>query len=225
MSEGDDEFAVGDVLEQADVTKFSAGSNVLVIGPNQETMHTIGQELIALAPDNDEGVLVISSGQDLDAFVERFQTLSGDEDVATLSIIDCSGDDNQPAALDSEQVMTVKSMGSLTEIGMSFVQYEDEQRASFAKSRILFDSISALLEHLDKARVFEFVDAFIGRIRASQHLGIWLLDASAHDEETISTFKELFDTIIELRESEEQIEFRVYDSAHEENGWVAVDAD
>lgn len=220
MSEGAETYELGDILSAVDLGTISAGSNILVIGDSPELMHTFAIDLVAQGLKHGEGALIISTGGDTESLISEFRGASGANDLSTLSFIDCTGSD-RPADLDSEQFMSVDSPGSLTDLGMSFVQYEDQRGTAFEGSRVLFDSISALLEHLDEERVFEFVDAFIGRIHTSQHLGIWLIHGSAHSEKTLSLIMELFDRILELRDTSDGPELRLQVDSDDNGDWVA----
>lgn len=221
MSEGAESYELGDILSAVDLGTISAGSNLLVIGDSPELMHTFAIDLVARGLDHGEGALVISTGGDTESLIREYREVSGTDDLSALTIIDCSGSDERPADLDSEQFMSVDSPGSLTDLGMSFVQYEDQRGTAFEGSRVLFDSISALLEHLDEERVFEFVDAFIGRIHTSQHLGIWLIHGSAHSDKTLSLIMELFESILELRDASDGPELRLRVDSDDHGDWVA----
>lgn len=211
MAETGGMYTTGDLLSVVDLTELSAGTNLLVLGADEPAMHEFGMELAAVGPDG-EGVLVISGTHGPDEIVAEFQNATGgDDQLSRLTILDCTGADDEASELPPEQVMQVKSMGSLTEIGMAFVQYEDEQGLASDGTRVLIDSISEIADHLDEERVFEFVNAFIGRIQTSQHLGIWLMDTSAHSEQTIATFMEPFDLVLEVSGTGGDRELRLRD--------------
>ncbi len=43
---------------------------------------------------------------------------------------------------------------------------------------------------------------FTGRIQSADALGVYVIDSTAHDTQTMNTLKQLFDGIIEIEESD-----------------------
>jgi len=50
--------------------------------------------------------------------------------------------------------------------------------------------------------VFRFLHVFTGRVQSADALGIFVIDSTAHDQQTMSTLKQLFDGQVELREAD-----------------------
>ncbi len=58
--------------------------------------------------------------------------------------------------------------------------------------------------------VFRFLHVFTGRVQSAEALGLFIVDSTAHDNQTMSTLRQLFDGEIEVREAEgDESELRV----------------
>jgi len=53
----------------------------------------------------------------------------------------------------------------------------------------------------DLQTVFRFLHVFTGRIQSADALGVYVIDSTAHDDQTMNTLKQLFDAVIELEEA------------------------
>lgn len=204
------EYEIDAVFPVETNSSVEPGTNLLLVGPAETDARTLAVRLLAQGYRNDEESLVITTNGDVDEIVERFRGVTETDDLSSLSIIDCSGESEpEPEGVAPEQFWEVQSPGSLTELGISFVEYGDQGGATFAGNRVLFDSLTTLLEHVSEERAFEFIDAFMGRFAASGYFGTWLVDPSALDEQTRTAFEELFDVVVELRRDDGEREFRI----------------
>jgi hypothetical protein len=92
---------------------------------------------------------------------------------------------------------TVQSAGDLSEIGVKI----DRCLSSWSdgpRVEICFDSISALLAEADLPSVFRFLHILIGRLSSAGASAHFLLDPRAHDDQTVDTFRPLFDTVLDV---------------------------
>lgn len=76
--------------------------------------------------------------------------------------------------------------------------YDSGMRAN----RIALDSLSTLLMYSNLQTVFRFLHVFTGRVQSAEALGLFIIDSTAHDDQTMSTLRQLFDGEIEVREAE-----------------------
>ena len=61
-------------------------------------------------------------------------------------------------------------------------------------------SLSTLRMYADLQAVFRFLHVFTGRIQSVDGLGVFAIDDSAHDDQTMNTLKQLFDGILTTQE-------------------------
>lgn len=218
------EYEFGAVLPVDNFSGFEPGTNVLIVGDSDVDSQALGLRVLARGADRNEGSLVITLGGETSAIIKRYKSYLDSSDLSSLFIIDCSGEEADPEELTTEQYTGVQSPESLTEIGISFVEYDDQRGSTFVGNRVLFDSITDLLERVPEERAFQFIDAFKGRFGSSGYLGIWLLDASEHDQQTLTKFEELFDYVIELRQRDGDHEVRVMGHPDIAAEWRPIEA-
>lgn len=81
----------------------------------------------------------------------------------------------------------LRTLGSA--IGRYLNQWDDDELA------ICFDSMTALLDHVDEEAAFKFMHLFIQRLEEAEAVAHFHLNAGEHDEATIKTFTELVDAV------------------------------
>ena len=219
MVEETNGFVTDAVLAPSDLMSVSDGTNILVLGSEIDTARVFANQLLALASQYDENALVISTDGQVDEIVETLGGPSTDGEAADLTIIDCSGNAEGDDDRKTHTTMSVESPGNLTDLGMAFIEYEDKHGDDTSGTRVMFDSISTLFEHLEEDRVFEFIAAFKGRIHTSEHLGLWVMDTSETSDASISTFTELFDIVLEVRDIGGTLQYR---TRGENDDWMTI---
>lgn len=225
MSPKQDSYDLASVFPIEDFAAVDPGTNVLIVGPEDVGKRELGLDILARGASDNEGSLVIATDWPVDTIVERYRDRAESPDISSLTIIDCTGTEHDHEALTDDQVRTVPSPASLTELGIAFVDYDDQRAGDFSGNRVLFDSITTLLAHVDEERVFEFVDAFKGRFATSGYFGTWLIDGSTDDDPTVGKFTDVFDIAVELRHGDDGRELRGTGLAAEPTDWTAFPQD
>ncbi|MFA9518633.1 RAD55 family ATPase [Halopenitus sp. H-Gu1] len=204
-----------------ELSSVEAGQNLLFVGPDDVDCRSLGLQFLAGGTSYDQGSLVITFDGSVESIIEQYQTFAEEDDLDSLAVIDCSDSEEPPDSLTDSQYFPVQSPSSLTDIGISFIEYDDTRAENFVGTRVLVESITALLEHVPEERAFEFINAFVGRFATAGYLGVWTMDSSAHDEQTRSTFEELFDGIVEFRQADGTAEYRVRGLQDETSEWAS----
>lgn len=219
MDSSEGEYWITNAIPQTDIDSLNAGTNLLLLSKGTEDMRSVAEDIIAMAPNDDEGAVWISLDGDVEWIIEDFADSS--DMLKNLSIIEVGDESEQIEELDPDHYFTVKSPKQLTDLGMALIEYEDILGSSFSGNRIVFDSITTLLANVEEDRVFEFIAAFSGRIRVDKNLGIWLMNTGEHGEETIPVFRELFDIVIELPDEGATEEVKIEVDAGDTGDWVS----
>ncbi|MFT4957855.1 MAG: hypothetical protein ACI9EZ_001173, partial [Halobacteriales archaeon] len=92
----------------------------------------------------------------------------------------------------------------MTGIGIQLSEFLEEfyEVRGHQQNRILLHSVSTLLMYSDLQTVFRFLHVFTGRVQSADGLGLYVIDSTAHDEQTMNTLKQLFDGIINVEEGD-----------------------
>ncbi|WP_353633388.1 ATPase domain-containing protein [Halobacterium sp. NMX12-1] len=195
-------YELGAAFSDVDV---ESGTNVLVEGPPMSGKRDLGFEVLATGARDGEGSIVVSTKDSAERVIEDFAEHVGDTE-PLLGVVDCvTKQQGMGTATESELVRYASSPVDLTGIGIELSELLRAlyQQRGVTRNRILLHSLSTLLMYSDLQTVFRFLHVFTGRVQSADALGVFVVDSSAHDEQTVSTLKQLFDGIITLRERED----------------------
>lgn len=184
------------------IDEIPAGSNLLVAGPSM-----MGKEDLALntlaGRGQDRPIVIVTSDKNAEQLLSDLETLDGTVDLENVYVIDCSGSTGQGSLEETANVKYVNSPSDLTGIGIGIAK-STSAVGDAARDGLGFGmlSLSTLLQYASVERVFNFAHVMTGRIAAAGYLGVWTLNTSSHDEQTINTIRGQFDYVAELREAE-----------------------
>lgn len=202
--------------------RVDPGTNLLMAGPPMTGKRTLALRLLAAGAQDGEGSIIVSTKDGGEKILQDFRNLAGDSDSAPVGVVDCvTKQQGMRNSQPSEHVTYASSPVDMTGIGIKLSEYLQHfyQDRSIHHNRILLYSLSTLLMYSNLQTVFRFLHVFTGRIQSADALGIFVIDSTAHDEQTMSTLKQLFDGELQVRENDEhEREVRV-------SGLVDVEAD
>jgi hypothetical protein len=79
-----------------------------------------------------------------------------------------------------------------------------------------------MITYTDKKTVFKFCHVLSSRLDSASYLGLFAIDSTAHDEQTLQVIKQAFDGLLELRNSEGSREARLLGIEPTPSEWVEV---
>ncbi len=195
-------YELGAAFSDVDVVP---GTNILIEGPPMSGKRDLGFEILATGAREGEGAIVVSTKDSADRVIEDFDEHVGDTE-PRRGVVDCvTKQQGMGTATESELVRYASSPVDLTGIGIELSELLRAlyQQRGVTRNRILLHSLSTLLMYSDLQTVFRFLHVFTGRVQSADALGVFVVDSSAHDEQTVSTLKQLFDGIVTIRERED----------------------
>jgi len=193
-----------DLAEVVPGRAVEPGTNLLVAGPPLTGKRRLALQLIAAGHERDEGALVVTTRDSARRILEEYGEMVPDLAEADLGIVDCvtrqQGGGDQ---LDDERVAYTASPVDMTGIGIELSELLERfyVERGLQRNRILLDSVSTLLMYSDLRTVFRFLHVFTGRVASADAFGIYVVDASAHDDRTLSTLEQLFDGVLVVEEA------------------------
>lgn len=195
-------YDISGILPVGTVSELEPGTSLLIAGPAMSGKNDLAMDLLAAGLDGHNGLLMVTTDDtamacidDLDGRVESFDT-------DRVGVVDCSGSGDQ-RALRNIATRRVASPGDLTGISIGTAKLMQEltgQEVSDVRHGLV--SVSTLLQYLELNTVFKFLHVYTARIADTDGLGIFTIDSSAHDDQTINTVLGEFDGVIELRETD-----------------------
>jgi KaiC/GvpD/RAD55 family RecA-like ATPase len=189
-------YELGGALGEQEVPP---GTNLLLEGPALSGKTDVGYDVLCHGAENGEGSLVVTNRDSAERVrAERAALFEHDTPVG---LVDCvTKHQGQGSIVDSEMVQYASSPDDMTGIGIKFSEllqdfYND---LGFKRNRALFVSVSTLLMYSNVQTVFRFLHVFTSRVENAGALGLYVIEADAHDDQATSTLSQLFDGVVRV---------------------------
>lgn len=190
-------YELGSDLGNASV---DSGTNILIAGPPLTGKRRLALDILAHGADQGEGVVIVTTRDSSDRVIADIRARVRDPAEMDVGIVDCVTQHQGRSASDTEQVKYASSPVDMTGIGIKFSEFVEEfyTQRNVRQNRVLLDSLSTLLLYSDVQTVFRFMHVFTSRIEDADALGVFVIESTAHEAETLNTLKQLFDGIVEI---------------------------
>jgi KaiC/GvpD/RAD55 family RecA-like ATPase len=215
-------YDLSNVLAVAQAETVRAGSSLLISGPAMTGKDDLAFNILGDGLSADEGAIAVTTNGTAEDTVAELQARAGTIDAHQVTAIDCRGDGNRQTEQveDGIYVQRVGSPGNLTDIGIAITQSFDRlQDAGVDQGRLALTSLSTMLTYTDKETVFKFSHVLSSRLDAADFLGVFTIDSTAHDEQTLQIIKQSFDGLVEVRENSGR-QARIRGLSSEPSQWV-----
>jgi len=200
-----------------------AGTSLLVIAPVR-TGNAAVLDALATGAGPDQGRLVVTTDDPAADVVAACRDRAPSLDRRLLRVIDCqtghTGLDRDAETL----VQDVDTPRNLTDIGIGFANALDAfDELDVGRVRVGLLSLSIVLSYVDRETTYRFCQTIARRIEAESYLGLFAVDAAAHDERTLDTLRRAVDGVAEGRRTDDGYELRVEGVDDAPDGWIGVD--
>ena len=178
------------------------GTNILLTGPPLVGKRRLGLETLAAGTRDGEGTIVVSTRDSATRVRAELGELVTDRVLSTVGVVDAVTEHIGQTTGDTMTKYTA-SPRDMSAIGIKFSEfiqsfYTDQQRE---RNRVYLDSLTTLLLYANLQTVFRFLHVFTSRVEDVDGLGIYTIESTAHDAETMNTIEQLFDARIDIEES------------------------
>lgn len=180
------------------------GTNLLISGPPLTGKRSLALDILATGTERGEGAIIVTTKDGADRVLKDFDKRVA-YDGNPVSVVDCvTRQQGVGDVRDDDRIKYTSSPVDMTGIGikLSEVLQEYYQERGLEQNRIMLHSLSTLLMYADLQTVFRFLHVFTGRIQSVGGLGLFAIDADAHDDRTMNTIKQLFDGIVTTSETD-----------------------
>ena len=189
-------------LDELVEAELEDAENVLVIGPMSRSRDeaTCGSFFRA-APVSERNVLFVSLTQSAD---ERMAVLRAHSDDLPPKVSIVSGTDGydsettQQAGETSIAVDTISDPSDLPKLGITISRAVSSWTEDGRGAVVCFHSLTALLQYVDRQRVFRFLHVLQERLGSVDAVTHYHMDSEAHDQQTLATVRPLFDAVVEV---------------------------
>lgn len=193
-------------FDELPLSPVDPGTNLLIAGPAMGGTRELFFRIVAPVP-GEEGVIIVSTKSDAASAVEELEENASSVDTRAVGVVDAAG---SQAMTEHGQLRTVSGPSDLTGVGMELTDlYEGFVNQGARRVRVGIDSISTLLLYTDVQTVFRFMHVTTGRVSSADGLGVYAIDPSSHDDQTVQTLNQLFDARVDVRDGEDGRQLRV----------------
>jgi KaiC/GvpD/RAD55 family RecA-like ATPase len=185
--------------------EVSPGKNILFTGPPLTGKRGLCLDILADGVENDEGAIVVTTKDSATRVLSDFASRTAYEG-KPVAVVDCvTKQQGVKDVLEDDRIKYASSPVDMTGIGIQLSEFLQAfyQTRNIKRNRVMLHSLSTLLMYSDLQTVFRFLHVFTGRIQSVEGLGLFCIDKTAHDSQTLNTLKQLFDGVVETDESED----------------------
>ena len=213
-------YELGAVCPGAEV---EPGTNLLVAGPPMTGKRTLALRILAHGSRRGDGSIVVTTKDGGKHVREDLGEMVGRDESGPLGIVDCVSKQQGITSAQTNDITYASSPKDMTGVGIQLSEFLEAfyKERGVQRNRILLHSLSTLLMYSNLQTVFRFLHVFTGRVQSADALGVFVIDSTAHDQQTMSTLKQLFDGQIEIREGDRQPELRLK-GVGDDNDWRPV---
>lgn len=190
-------YELGTHLDAAGV---AAGTNLLVTGPPLTGKRQLAMQCLAAGSNDGDGAIIVSTRDSAARVLADYETLLAAPDEALVGVVDAVTRHMGQSVEDTDRVKYTSSPTDTSALGIKFSEFIESYYAErgVEKNRVLLDSLTTLLLYTNLQTVFRFVHLFTSRIENADALGVCTMESTAHDDETTSTLRQLFDGVVEV---------------------------
>ncbi|QSG03062.1 RAD55 family ATPase [Natranaeroarchaeum sulfidigenes] len=195
-------YDLADVLPDAEL---ESGTNLLITGPPLSGKRRLALDILADGTRKEEGAIVVTTKDSGDKILSEYRKRIDDVENRPLGVVDCvTKQRGVGSAEDGPQLKYASSPVDMTGIGIKLSEFLQDfyERRGLQQNRVLMHSVSTLLMYSDLQTVFRFLHVFTGRVQSANGLGLYVIDSTAHDDQTMNTLTQLFDGVVELSEND-----------------------
>jgi len=183
-------------------TEVEPGTNLLVTGPPLTGKRALCLDILAAGTEQKNGAIVVTTKDGAERVLSDYKKRTAYQG-RPVAVVDCvTRQQGVNDVLDDERIKYTSSPVDMTGIGIKLSEFLQAfyQDRGIQKNRIMVHSLSTLLMYSDLQTVFRFLHVFTGRIQSVGGLGLFCIDSTAHDQQTMNTLTQLFDGIITTSE-------------------------
>ncbi len=188
--------------------------SVVIAGPPMSGKYELMHRIFGAAGDR---AIILSTGHDAERVRTDYTETTG-HDPETVGIVDCVTREQGTEVEDTELTKYASSPKNLTELGVKFTELAETFDA-YPETTVGLHSLSQLLMYWDADRIYQFVRVLLGRTRSQEWLTVAVINSTMHDERTLHTLLDPFDTVVDTRTTDDGWEMRLRDRSSSPTPW------
>ncbi|WP_445474867.1 RAD55 family ATPase [Methanococcoides methylutens] len=203
------------------------GTNLMLIGPPMSGKDDLVNTIIRNGLRDGDSSIIVSTRETGERVLDWFSNNGLDVDASNLGVVDCVTKTLGIPTSDTAHIKRAASPVDLTGIGVRIGQYFEEFLVikDAPGLRFCINSLSTILMYSNLQTLFRFLHVFTGRVKASNSFGIFIVEDEMHDSQTVATLKQLFDGMIEIKETDSGHSIRILGITPKPTPWYDFEID
>lgn len=179
-----------------DVGGIKGGTNILLIGPPLSSKESVLNSVMSYGLGASEPVILVETRVPGANMLEGLSLPGG----SAIGVVDCVTRKLGINARDTPHIKHATSHVDLTGVGVRVSQFMEEFGGQEAgRVRLCIDSISTMLMYSNLSTVFRFIHVITGQVVLRGNLGVYVADECMLDDQAISTLKQLFNAVLQVK--------------------------
>jgi RecA-superfamily ATPases implicated in signal transduction len=204
------------------------GTSLLITGSPMVGTDDFVVDLLADGARRGEGVVAVTTADSGPAAVATVTDRAPETDPRRIVAVDArSGgriEDSESSADTGATVYHADAPSDMTGIGIGITNgFERLGEIGVQRGRLGLVSLSTMLTYSDREAVFKFCHALSSRLDSIGYVGLFAIDAAAHDDQTLQVLKQAFDGVLKLRERDGTREIRLGGVEPTPSEWVMLE--
>lgn len=177
--------------------------SIILTGPPMSGKYELMHRIFGARADR---ALVLSTGHDAQTVRTDYESLTGNDGDA-IGIVDCVSREQGADVEDTALTKYISSPKNLTDLGVKFTQLTEAM--ADAELTVGLHSLSQLLMYWEADRIYQFTRVLLGQTQNEHWPTIAVINETMHDEQTIHTLLDPFETVVDTRTTDDGRELRI----------------
>lgn len=177
--------------------------SIIIAGPPMSGKYELLHRLFGA---RGEYALLLSTGHDATDVRDDYTSITGN-DGDSIAVIDCVSLEQGADVEDTEFTKYVSSPKNLTDLGVKFTQLTDTMAE--LEPTVGLHSLSQLLMYWEADRIYQFTRVLLSQTGNEGWPTIAVINSTMHDEQTIHTLLDPFETVVDTRTADQGRELRI----------------
>jgi hypothetical protein len=225
MSKTAEMYDLTATLDLDALSSLHPGSTILVSNVDGSAPDDIVHDVLVDGVRAGEGAIGVSTDGDGTDWAAEIESESGGFPDHSVGVIDCQAEEERENTQLENGTFhySVSGPTDLTGIGIGITNcFTHFEEMKIDGARLGLASLSTILGATDRKTTFKFCHVLASRLDSAGFLGVFSIDASAHDEQTLQIVKQAFDGEVELRNNGGTREARVRGLSESTSAWTPV---
>ena len=170
---------------------FNSGSSILVIGDPRAGKSILAKQMCLATKKEDKSIYVATTDLGENILQDLAQIKKG---VKNIMIIDAY------STTYGKHTGKINYIGKANLSDINVAVAEELRKLKKGTMRVVLDSLSNLILHNTLSEISDFLEEFVGKIRANGHVVFLLLENGMHEDKVVKLVESLTDQTILLKE-------------------------